>query len=177
MPTPETKTTLWRHGRIDADDWIILADDEPIPPTGKVAVSKARYLAERTALLARTDVPGILLGSGEPLGEIENDIDRIGLVALHFPRYADGRSYSTARILRDRLGYKGELRARGDVLRDQIAFMIRVGFDSLEISHPGTLAALREGRAIAVHRHYQPASVAGEAAGTAYSWRRASTAI
>ncbi len=149
---------LFRHGRVEADDWIFPADDRPIPATGKVAVPKARFLAERRALRRRPDPIGLVLVAGDDLDDIAGDTQHLALIALRFPRYTDGRPYSLARLLRDRHGFTGELRATGNVLRDQIAFMIRCGFDALDVTHGATIAALRAGHSVAVHHHYQPAS-------------------
>jgi uncharacterized protein (DUF934 family) len=172
MPTPEALPSLWENGRVAKDEWSFVGDDDLLPPTGKIVVSKARYLADGAQLVGRNDPVGVYLESGEPIGALENHLERIELIALRFPRYADGRNYSTARILRDRLGFRGRIRARGDVLRDQIGFMRRAGFDSFEISHAATLAALREGKAEAIRRHYQPSSAGGEGAPDGYAWRR-----
>lgn len=171
MPTPE----LYRAGAFAADDWVFPAAGEPVPADGKVALPKARFLAERAALSARDGDIGIILESGESIADIEDDVQRFGLIVLRFGRYADGRNYSTARILRDRLGYRGELRATGDVLRDQVLFMLRAGFDALAIGHAGTVAALKAGNIVGVYRHYQPASnEAAERAGGPRSWQRLS---
>jgi len=149
---------LFRCGRIDVDDWVFPADDTQIPTAGRVAVPKARFLAERHALLQRPDALGLILVAGDGLDDIAPDLPRLGLIAIRFPRYTDGRPYSLARLLRDRHRFKGELRATGNVLRDQVTFMLRAGFDALDVTHEGTLFALREGRIVTVSDHYQPAS-------------------
>ncbi|MBI1243861.1 MAG: DUF934 domain-containing protein [Alphaproteobacteria bacterium] len=174
MSTPEAQPMLWRDGRFVEDDWRFADDSTPLPDGGKLAVSKVRFLADRSTLITRSDGIAIALASGEALGEIENDLERLEMIALHFPRYADGRNYSTARILRDRLRFNGEIRARGDVLRDQITFMIRAGFSAFEVSHPGTQVALRDGRIGSIRHHYQPSSIDGGFEASGYVWRRLS---
>lgn len=150
---------LYRNGSFVTDDpWRILGADEPVPPAGPVALPKARFLAEREALVGRNAPLGVVIEAGEGLDGLEDDIHRLSLIVLTFPKYTDGRSYSTARILRERFSYRGELRATGNVLRDQLRFMVRCGFDALEIVHEGTIAALKEGRIKLVSLHYQPAS-------------------
>lgn len=174
MPTPE----LYRNGAFAADDWVFPAAGEPVPAGGKAALPKARFLAERAALAVRDGAVGIVLESGESLADIEDDVRRFGLIVLRFGRYADGRNYSTARILRDRLGFRGELRAAGDVLRDQVLFMLRAGFDALAIAHAGTVAALKAGHIVGMHHHYQPASnEIGENSAGLRSWQRLSGRI
>jgi uncharacterized protein (DUF934 family) len=139
------------------DEWTSVADDAPLPSNAAV-VSKPRFTAERDTLIARNAPLGLLLRSGEALDGLEDDIGRFQLIVLDIPRYTDGRSYSTARLLRERYKYTGELRASGDVLRDQIMFLHRVGFDAFDVTHEGTIAALRDGKVKLVRRHYQPAS-------------------
>jgi uncharacterized protein (DUF934 family) len=144
------------HGFIK-DEWVVAGDDAAMP-AGKAVVSKARFVAEREALTARNAPLGLILRSGETVDGLEEDIERFGLIVLDIPKYTDGRSYSTARLLRERYKYAGELRANGDVLRDQIMFLHRVGFDSFDVTHEGTIAALRDGKTKLVHKHYQPAA-------------------
>lgn len=168
---------LFRNGAFSGDDWVLPEDGAPLPESGPVAVGKQRWMAEREALLARDSPLGLLLTAGESLDAIATDIPRFSLIVLRFPRFSDGRPYSLARILRDRYGYGGELRAAGDVLRDQIGFLWRAGFDALEVTHPGTITALAEGRIHLFHHHYQPgSSVSAEASPGPRPWLRISPA-
>ena len=122
-----------KDGRVVEDAWQAVDDETPLPAGGPVLVSSTRWAAERDTLLARNAPLGVRLGAGEPAETIAEDIGRLQLIALPFPTFRDGRAFSTARILRERYGYAGELRAVGDVLRDQLLFMVRCGFDALEI--------------------------------------------
>ena len=149
---------LFRNGKPADDEWTMLDTDSAVPSAGAVAVSKARWLAERETLVGRNAPLGLVLQSGENLDGLEADLSRFALIALHIPKYADGRLYSIARLLRDRHGFAGEIRARGDVLRDQIGFLYRAGFDALDVAHEGTIAALQAGTVVAVPHHYQPAA-------------------
>ncbi|MBM3545601.1 MAG: DUF934 domain-containing protein [Alphaproteobacteria bacterium] len=167
--------SIFRNGTFHADTWTFPADDVPLPPSGDIAVGKTRFLAEIQTLRARNGGIGVVLNPGEDPDGIVEHLDRITLVALRFTKYSDGRPYSVARLLRDRHGYKGELRATGDVLRDQVIFMLRAGFDSLDVAHAGTREALRTGSIVGVRHHYQPASdEAREAVGPVSPWRRRS---
>jgi uncharacterized protein (DUF934 family) len=139
------------------DEWTLAADDAPLPAGGAV-VSKARFIAERDALTGRNAPLGLILRSGENLDGLEGDLEHFALIVLDIPKYTDGRLYSTARLLRERYKYPGELRASGDVLRDQIMFLHRVGFDAFDVTHEGTIAALRDGKIKLVHKHYQAAA-------------------
>ena len=125
---------LIKNGAIVEDDWLFLSNDAPLPLSGKVVVSLARWRLENDALRARGEALGLLLGSDEQAGDIAPDLDDLDLIALDFPTFRDGRPYSTARLLRERHGFGGELRAVGDVLRDQFLFMHRCGFESFHVN-------------------------------------------
>ncbi len=135
-------------GRTLTDPWRLIADNEEAPPSGPVLVSLQRWLAERERLLRHAGPLGVLLRSGEDPGAIADDLHRLELVTLHFPKFTDGRPYSAARLLRQRYGYEGELRAAGAVLRDQLQFLMRCGFDSYLLETDGSAgdfgSALRE---------------------------------
>jgi uncharacterized protein (DUF934 family) len=166
---------LYRNGGFIADPWHFAGADTPLPAAGPVAVDKSRYLRERDSLRARDGALGLALGAGDTLDGIEDDVAGLALVVLRFSRFADGRPYSIARMLRDALGFRGELRAAGDVLRDQIVFLHRAGFDALDVEEPGTIAALRDGRIVCVSHHYQPAAIQEPVPNSGPSWRRIST--
>lgn len=174
MPTPYLESQVWRSGRLEPDDWIFLDDADDAPVHGKIAVSKARFLRQRSDLIDRTERIGIYLDSGEWPGDIGEDLRHIRLFALHFPKFTDGRNYSIARLLRDRLRFAGEIRARGEVLRDQIAFMLRAGFDAIEASDPRTVNALRDGMIGRIRHHFQPSSDPTEENAAGFTWRRIS---
>ncbi len=125
---------LIKQGRITDDPYMMLADDAPLPATGAVIVSTTRFAAERDDLFGRGAPLGVRLAAGEMVDLIAGDVDRLAVIALEFPLFRDGRAYSKARILRDQLGYRGELRAVGNVLRDQFLFMDRCGFDAYEVA-------------------------------------------
>lgn len=127
---------LIKNGRIVEDPWVTLDDDAPLPATDPVIVSLARFRADKDALLSRRAPLGVRLKSAELASEIGGDARELDLIAIEFPTFRDGRGYSTARLLRERWGFAGELRAVGNVLRDQLLFMYRCGFDAFEITHP-----------------------------------------
>lgn len=127
-------TKLLKDGKAVADTWTHVADGDAVPETGPVIVTLARWRAEHNTLAARKDALGIRLESGQSPEAIKDDLSRFAVVALEFPKFADGRAYSYARMLKNRLGYTGEVRAVGDVLRDQYRAMHRCGFDTLEVA-------------------------------------------
>src|SRR5690606_21156520 len=98
---------------------------------------------------------GVLLHAWDRPEDIAGDLDRLSVVALDFPKYQDGRAYSSARILRERYGYKGEVRAVGNVLPDQFLFMHRCGFDAYGVADPAK-AALWERMLGQIDVFYQP---------------------
>ena len=138
-----------------SDSFTRFADEDTLPASGDVLVSLDRFEADKEALFARDGALGVWLKSSESPASIAADLDQIGLVALDFPVFSDGRSYSSARLLRERYGYKGEVRAIGDVLCEQLSFMLRSGFGSFEMQSPDALDELntvvREVRVV-----YQP---------------------
>jgi uncharacterized protein (DUF934 family) len=166
--------TLFKKGVVAKDEWKFPAADAPLPD-GDIVVGRARFLAERDALLARNSGLGVQLDPGESLDGIAEHLDRLSLIVLRIAKYSDGRPYSVARLLRDRHRYADELRATGDVLRDQATLLARAGFDALDVTHPGTVEALKAGTIVSVHRHYQPASAeATESREPGHPWRRRS---
>lgn len=125
---------LIRNGALAADEWVALDDDAPLPDGARVIVSLARWRAEQAALMGRAAPVGVRLESNEKAAALADDVDKLGLIAIAFPTFRDGRGFSTARLLRERHGFAGELRAVGNVLRDQFLFMHRCGFDAYEVA-------------------------------------------
>jgi uncharacterized protein (DUF934 family) len=118
--------------RLVDDGWQLVEDGAALP-SGDVIVSVARWQQEREALRARGSRLGLCLSGATPVSAVVGDLDQFALIALDFPKFADGRCYSHARLLRERYGYQGELRAVGEVLRDQLEFMRRCGIDSFAL--------------------------------------------
>ena len=132
-----------KNGAIAADDWKIvrLADGEnPASlrlPVGPLLVPVAVWRVRARDLVERQyehgDPLGIWLSAEEGPELIADELDHFSVVAVEFSKFSDGRGYSTARLLRTRYGYSGELRAIGDVLRDQLFYLHRVGFDAFAV--------------------------------------------
>ena len=132
-----------KNGAVAEDNYQIVREPMSDGFKGDVIVSLAVWRAEREALAAHDGAVAIMLASDEAPTEIADDLDQFSLVALEFPAYRDGRAYSYARLLRDRYGYAGEVRAVGDVLRDQYFYMARCGFDAFEVKDAGAAEAWR----------------------------------
>jgi uncharacterized protein (DUF934 family) len=144
----------------------VRANEGEALPDGPAIVSKKHWLAERELLAGRAAPLGLMIAAGEGVDDIAPDLARFALVALDFPKFSDGRAFSTARLLREKHGFAAELRAVGNVLSDQIPYMRRVGFDSFEVTHGPTRRALSEGRIADVTLYYQPAGLPEPTAGT-----------
>ena len=107
--------------------------DDPLP-LSTCTVPLARWLAERDQLLRHPTTVGVRLSASDDVSVLIPDLTALKLIALEFQRFTDGRSYTQARLLRERHDYTGELRAVGNVLRDQLQFMERCGMDAFELS-------------------------------------------
>ncbi len=118
--------------RVIEDDWRLLEEGATIPDSGDVIVSVDRWNQERELLARRSGKTGVVLHSDGDPADITHR-DELPLIAIDFPKFADGRGYSHARLLRERYGYQGELRAVGNVLRDQLFYMLRCGIDSFAL--------------------------------------------
>lgn len=139
------------------DSFLDVVDEDPTPGQGGVILSLERFRAEGEALLAAGRDVGVRLDAGEAVEEIVDQLPKLALVALVFPKFRDGRQYSQASLLRSRFGYTGEIRAVGQVLVEQGGFMIRCGIDAFvpdDGSEPEAWAAVA-----ARYRHvYQTAA-------------------
>ena len=138
--------TLIRNERLASDDWqsleaetahwVAVREDGFVPdfPEAADLIAPLAILRARgTDLLERSGRTGVLLEPGDDPAALAAILERLALVAVRFPKFSDGRGYSSARLLRERYGFRGELRAVGDVLRDQVLFLKRCGFDSFAL--------------------------------------------
>ncbi|NLY58356.1 MAG: DUF934 domain-containing protein [Gammaproteobacteria bacterium] len=122
-----------KDNQVVQDTWELLPKDatlEQLTNAGDIIVPLAMWLEHSHALKARDGRLGVWLDSDEEAESIADDLEHFAVIALNFPVFSDGRNYSNARLLRDRYKYQGELRSIGDVLRDQLFFMQRCGFDA-----------------------------------------------
>ena len=124
---------LVKGNTVVADEYVHLADDAELPVDGAVLVSAERFLADPEAALSRKAKTGVIWPNNRDIDDLLPYLDRLAAVALVFPVFRDGRAYTQARLLRERFRFRGELRATGQVLRDQFVFMLRAGFDAFEV--------------------------------------------
>ncbi len=135
--------------------WVTLDDEEALPEGAPAIVGFERWQNERETLVTRNAPLGIRLRSDQPPKLVLDDLDRFAVIALEFPKFGDGRAYSYARLLRERYGFRGVLRAVGNVLRDRALFMLRCGFDAFEVAEGTPIEGWREALA-EISVFYQP---------------------
>lgn len=123
---------LIKNGAEVANEWTFVPDGAVLPEAGKVTVSLLRFLGMKQGQENGPLPQGVRLGPADDVAELEPYLSELSLIEVDFPRYVDGRGYSQAQLIRRRYGYEGELRAVGHVLRDQIFYMNRSGFDAYE---------------------------------------------
>lgn len=144
MPdTNSTPSTILIHGEAQADSWRFVDDEAALPAEGDVFVSLERFEKERDAVTSRLGRTGVVLEPGTTGRELDGAHDDIDAIAVHFPKFTDGRGYTIARRLRDQLGWNKQLRAFGDVLPDQVFYMQRCGFDTLAVRPDKSLETAR----------------------------------
>jgi len=143
------------------DPFTNVGDEQSVPP-GDVIISLTRFQSEGEALLDEGRAVGVRLESHEEVEALAYDLPQLSVVALAFPKFGDGRAYSYARLLRERFGFKGQVRAVGDVLREQAGYMVRCGFDAFEPADGSTVDAWE--RATQRYRHVYQRSVDGRPA-------------
>jgi uncharacterized protein (DUF934 family) len=163
---------IWREtGFVENDPWIVETDDVKAGDQQK-ALLPLDLLIEKAE--SSNDVGlGVLIKPGDDVRKLEPYLYRLEIVALEFPSFSDGRAFSHASLLRERLAYRNELRAVGDVLIDHIPLMLRCGIDSFAVKNATALKRLAEGRLPGIDYHYQPTARPAEKTG-GYSWRRRS---
>jgi uncharacterized protein (DUF934 family) len=123
-----------RNRRVEDDRWETLPAGTTKLPAGALIVPLALWKARRDELIARRQPVGVWLEPNEEPGDFAADLGHLHIVAVHFPKWGDGRGYSTATLLRRRYRYRGELRAFGDLGRDHVFMLARVGFDSIRLA-------------------------------------------
>ena len=133
---------LIKDGQIVENTWLLLAKPEGDAseinvPDGQVIVPLSLWIAQKQKLQAREDI-GVWLDSDEVAESIGEEANRFPVIGVNFPGFMDGRSFSTARLLRERYGFKGELRAVGNFIRDQLCYLRRCGVNAFAFANPDT---------------------------------------
>jgi uncharacterized protein (DUF934 family) len=168
----EIVARLWTPEGFREDDWRHAESAEGLAAGGRFILPLQAFLdLERQVRASARERLGVLLLPGDALDKIVPLLDALPLVALAFPAFNDGRSFSKAELLRSRYKFGGALRATGQVLIDQLPHMLRLGFTEFEVSHPTLIARLEAGRTGGLPLYYQPTAKPA-ANGEKYSWRR-----
>lgn len=148
---------LWKAGAFVDNPWQVVPDGEAIPADAPVLVSLKRWRDEKPALAARNAPIGLVIEPGSDWSDVVADLPRFPVVVVTIPKFADGRAFSIARLLRERDGYAGEIRAVGTYIIDQVPLMARVGIDAFEVSDPLVIKAFDDGLWPEVPHYTQPA--------------------
>ena len=160
---------LYKNGAFVDDVWRMVGDDE-MPGDGPCILSLKAWLALDAGRDGSNAPLGVRLEAGEMIDPILPRLDGLALVALAFPKFGDGRAFSKASMLRGQYGFKGEIRAVGDVLWDQLQLMRRCGFDAFSIENEPTIRALQSGKKPFMDEFYQPGLGAESAADLRRPW-------
>ena len=169
---PATTMPLWKDGAFIANDWQMLDDEAAAPDGVPVFVSLARWRAERETLGGRNAPVGLVLAPDSDWRDVVDDLPRFAAIAVSVPKFVDGRAFSIARLLRDRDGYAGEIRAVGDFFIDQVPFMARVGIDAFQAEDPILVKAFEKGEWPEVKSYLQPAIGKAEIPAGTRPWAR-----
>jgi len=159
------------------DAWVLVADSDPIPANTAALVSWDRVTADNGQALEGRDPRGIVVSSDIEAAKLLPFMSRLGVIVVRPANFKDGRIFSVGRLLRQRYGFNGDLRVLGDIIPDQVPFLVRCGFTSFDVAENfDTAAALRLlkvfpfnyqtgilDRNINALRHGKPEHVAGRA--------------
>jgi uncharacterized protein (DUF934 family) len=172
-PTAPAAPRLWTPEGFREDEWTHAESAEALAGNGRFILPLAAFLSlDAVTRQSARERLGVLLQPGDQLDRIEGLLGDLTLVALAFPSFSDGRSFSKAELLRSRHHFEGPIRATGQVLIDQLPHMLRLGFSEFEVSHPVLIKRLEAGQTGGISLYYQPAAKPSQK-GQKYSWRRA----
>ena len=164
-------TRIWNESGFQSDDpWVIETEEAKAGSNEKPILPLSTFLEKAQA--GETGL-GVLIQPADDVRALAPHLDKVALVAVSFPTFNDGRAFSHASLLRERLGFKGEIRAVGDVLIDPLPLMLRVGITSFAVTNPVAIRRLEEGRLPGIDNHYQPTARKSDDP-KSYSWRRVS---
>jgi phosphoadenosine phosphosulfate reductase len=171
-PGAVVEKNLFRDGAFIADPFRAWAEGDDPASVRYTHVPVKVFLENRETFLANPHPLGLLVSPGDKVEDVAADLSRFASVAINFPAFGDGRGYSSARLLVERYKYKGEVRAVGDVLMDQVPLMKRCGIEAFVVTHPATRRALETGKLTTVNLFYQPVGATEIPVGTRPFLRR-----
>jgi len=167
-------TTIYANGAFFEETWTLADGEGDLPAEGNVTVPLERFLAEPETFLNGGRRTAVLIAAGDRAEDLRPYLERVSLVIVAFPKFTDGRGFSAARILREEFGYKGDIRAAGDYILDQVPLMRRCGISSFQISKPEVVKALKGGEWPEVTRYLQPVGTVEEIPAGTRPWARRS---
>ena len=166
--------TIFKDGDFVEESWVRADTETGTAVEGDALVPMTVFLIDPDAYLARDGKTAVIVEAGDDVELIENYLDRLALVAVDFPSFSDGRGFSAARILREQIGYKGDIRALGKYILDQVPLARRCGVSTFEISKPEVLKALKAGEWPEVTKYLQPVGTVDEIPEGTRPWARRS---
>jgi len=166
-------TTIFRDGEFTEETWLrVTAESGPVED--KALVPQKLFLAEPETYLSGSAQTAVLVEPGDDVEGLGAHLDRLTFVAVDFPSFSDGRGFSAARVLREQMGYKGDIRAVGKYILDQVPLARRCGVTSFEISKPEVIKALKAGEWPEVTKYLQPVGTVEEIPEGTRPWARRS---
>jgi len=171
-PVAAVEKNLFKDGAFIADPFRAWADGDDPASVRYTHIPLKVFLANRDAVRSNPHPNGLLIQSDDAIEDVTADLGRFVSMAIDFPKFSDGRGYTTARLATERYHYTGELRAIGDVLMDQLTLMRRCGINAFVVTHPATRKALESGHLVTVHHYYQVLGSAEVPVGTRPFLRR-----
>ncbi len=172
-PAVAQELTLHKNGAFTADPFRAWSEGDDPTAVRYTHIPLPVFLENRDAVLGNPHPVGLLVSPGDRIEDAAADLGRFASIAISFPAFTDGRGYTTARLLTERYGYRGEIRAMGDVLADQIPLMRRCGINAFVVTNGPTRKALETGSLASVDIFYQPIGAAEVPVGTRPFLRRA----
>jgi len=166
--------TIYKDGEFVEESWAPSDAETGAAVAGDALVPLKLFLADPDIYLGRDGRTAVVVEAGDDVERLEPYLDRLALVAVDFPSFADGRSFSAARVLREQVGYKGDIRAVGKYILDQVPLARRCGVSSFEISKPEVLKALKAGEWPEVTKYLQPVGTVDEIPEGTRPWARRS---
>jgi phosphoadenosine phosphosulfate reductase len=166
--------TIFKDGDFVEETWVRPDTETGTTAEGDALVPMTVFLVDPDAFLARDGKTAVIIEAGDDVELIEKYLDRLALVAVDFPSFSDGRGFSAARILREQIGYKGDIRAIGKYILDQVPLARRCGVSTFEISKPEVLKALKAGEWPEVTKYLQPVGTVDEIPEGTRPWARRS---
>lgn len=167
-------TTIYKDGEFVEENWTRADAETGTSVAGNALVSQSLFLKAAEDYLGRDGETAVLVEAGDDVEKLAPYLGRLAYVAVDFPSFADGRGFSAARVLREQIGYQGDIRAAGKYILDQVPLARRCGVSSFEISKPEVLKALKAGEWPEVTKYLQPVGTVDEMPVGTRPWARRS---